>query len=204
MDLMPLMEVALSCSFFTVLGCTFKQIRGVCIGDPAAPAICAATVGVDEHCWHLSFNLCVRPSMFSRYVDNRLVCLPEWALHDPRRKHLLDLDFYKPPVELECCNSDVYLGFTLQVKEGRFSYAIPPHPGQYRSPKSAGSLRLQLSGLRSRLHLIFAGTWPREQAIPSARLLVAKYQEKGFTAQDLLPILAAVRCKAEKCPLPVD
>ncbi len=117
---------------------------------------------------------------------------------DPQRRALLDLDFYQPPVELASCDFNIYLGFALIVPAGTFTDVIPPHPGQYRSSKSAGSLRLQLSGLRSRLHLIFAGTWLKAEALRSARLLLQKYKEKGFTSQDLLPILAAVRAKVGK------
>ena len=59
---------------------------------------------------------------------------PEW-------KDLLNLEFYKRPVELESCNSDVYLGFTLNMEDRTLSYIIPPHLGQYRSFQSAGSLK---------------------------------------------------------------
>ncbi len=145
------------------------KIRGVCIGNPAAPAICAAAVSIDEYFWARSLHLMVRPCILSRYVDNRLVCIPRWCLENPQWASLLHLGFYKEPVELECCNSDAYLGFTLNVEKGTFSYIIPPHAGQYRSPLSAGSMRMKLSGLRSRLHLLYAGTFP-----PSLRENLAK------------------------------
>jgi hypothetical protein len=194
-DLAPLVDIALKCSFFQAMSSTFIQVRGVCIGNPAAPAICSATVSIDEYMWKTSFKVCINNTLLSRYVDNRLVCLPLNMMCLPEWKNLLNLEFYKHPVELESCNSDVYLGFTLNVPERTLLYIIPPHAGQYRSFQSAGSLHLKLSGLRSRLHLLFAGTYPKSAAPPIAKILVSQYVAKGFPKAETSAIYARVRTK---------
>ena len=96
-------------------------------------------------------------------------------------------------MELEPCGNDLYLGFRLDIRHRSVRYVIPSHMGQYRSPRSAGTLRLRLSGFRARLHILFQGTWPKNAALESAHALLNMYEKKGFTRADLAPILAAVR-----------
>ncbi len=123
------------------------------------------------------------------------MCVPRWCLDNPQWASLLHLSFYKDPVELECCNSDAYLGFTLNVEKGTFCYIIPPHAGQNRSALSAGSTHLKLSGLRSRLHLLYAGTYPPSLREGLVTTLIDRFVEKGFTKADLLPLAAAVKAR---------
>ena len=69
---------------FQCLGHMYNQTRGVCIGSPMAPALCALTVTVEEHFWHMT-HACLLANhtivhhnlLMIRYVDNRLIILPE-------------------------------------------------------------------------------------------------------------------------------
>ena len=195
MDIGDLVAVALRCSFFQALSHTFIQIRGACVGNPAAGSICSVTVSIDEHMWVSSFNFYLSNAYINRYVDNRLIIIDKCFISTPAIMTLLDLNFYMAPVELEACGSYTYLGFEINVAARTCHYILPPHPAQYRSAFSAGSTKLKLSGLRSRLHLLYSGTFPPRDARNIACGLLNMYLTKGFTLMDLEIIHSLVRAK---------
>ena len=72
--------------------------------------------------------------------------------HNDALKTFCDLDFYGPPVELETVDEDLLLGFDVNIQDRTVKYR-QPDIRQIRDRVSAGSLRLRLSGLKSRAHL---------------------------------------------------
>ena len=71
-----------------------------------------------------------------------------------------------------------------------------PELSQIRDVYSAGSLRLQLSGLRSRAHSITRYTFPCTNVPRSIEQLLALYQRKGFSYKDCKRALQKVAVSA--------
>ena len=66
---------------------------------------------------------------------------------------LSDCFFYQAPVELETVQDGTLLGFTIDVVQRSVRYQVPPL-WKIRDLRSAGSVRLRLSELKSRATLI--------------------------------------------------
>ena len=82
-----------------------------------------------------------------------------------------DLDFYGSPVELELVADNFTARLYVDVSE--------------RTIISAGTLRLRLSGLKSRAHLIRKYSFPSCQAQSSLHALSRLYVQKGFALSDI-------------------
>ena len=91
-----------------------------------------------------------------------------------------DLDFYGHPVELETVDDNMLLGFFVDVDRRTVEYR-QPDIRQIRDCVSAGSLRLKMSGLKSRAHLIRQYTYPTSLISSSLKQLGALYVQKGFS-----------------------
>ena len=65
-------------------------------------------------------------------------------------------------MELEPADSAEFLGFVIEHIQGTNSYKLI-QPWKIRNACSAGSLRLRLSGLKSRAHLIRRDSFPRAE-----------------------------------------
>ena len=95
-----------------------------------------------------------------------------------------DLDFYGHPVELEKVEDNMLLGFAVDVDRRTVEYR-QPDIRQIRDCISAGSLRLRMSGLKSRAHLIRKYTYPTSLISSSLTQLGALYVQKGFSQPDV-------------------
>ena len=71
------------------------------------------------------------------------------------------------------------LGFNIDLQQRTITYIQPTQPWKIRDHTSAGSQRLALSGLASRLHSIYTYTFPPNNATAAAEALVNLYAQKG-------------------------
>ena len=129
-----------------------------------------------------------------RYVDSRFVIVQKHHLHAPVFKVFTDLDFYGSPVELELVADNFTSRLLCWCSE--------------RTIISAGTLRLRLSGLKSRAHLIRKYSFPSCQAQSSLHALSRLYVQKGFCSQDMwttdsfcLTTVFAPHCPCECFPI---
>ena len=95
-----------------------------------------------------------------------------------------DLDFYGSPVELELVDDNLLPGFYVDVSERTIIYKLPDIR-QIRDNVSAGTLRLRLSGLKSRAHLIRKYSFPSCQTQSSLHALSRLQVQKGFALSDI-------------------
>ena len=79
--------------------------------------------------------------------------------------------------------SQEFLGFFVDHRNRTVQFKFP-ELSQIRDVYSAGSLRLRLSGLRSRAHSITRYTFPCTDVPRSIEQLLALYQRKGFSYKD--------------------
>jgi hypothetical protein len=89
-------------------------------------------------------------------------------------------EFYQLPVLIEPVGDDHILGFNVDPKKRTVSYILPTKVWEFRSPRSAGSQRLNHSGLRSRICLIKRQTFPKSAIAASIQALKAQYRAFGF------------------------
>ena len=112
----------------------------------------------------------------TRYVDNRFILRMPHITHNPAIATFHRLDFYRPPVQLEPQNSDLYLGFAINVHDKTVKYQIPIHSWEFRSHRSAGTQARNLSGMMSQISLIKKYTWPPQDADATVRELTEVYK----------------------------
>ena len=162
---------------------TYKQIRGAGIGSQLSPALCNVAVTLIEHSWQqLHNNLLQHTALhfaYYRYVDNRFIVHNEQFLSHPAIQTLIHNDFFGDPVELEPVDDFHLLGFNIDLQQRTITYIQPTQPWKIRDHTSAGSQRLALSGLASRLHSIYTYTFPSHHATAAAEALVHLYAQKG-------------------------
>lgn len=162
--------------------------RCVCV------CVCNLAVTVVERSWAQCYRTLWEqpPTDFVwtavRYIDNRFVLYNHQHSHLEAFHVFSDLDFCGSPVELECVTDDSLLGFRVDVAQRRRIY-IQPNSRQIRDLASAGPLRLRLSGLLSRSHLIRKYTYPRTAVNDSLHQLAELYVQKGYDAQTVLAML---------------
>ena len=125
-----------------------------------------------------------------RYVDNRFSIATEEAKLHPGFLALCDLDFYGDPVELEVVDDDLLWVFSVDVHQRTVQYR-QSDLRQIRDCVSAGSVRLRMSGLKSRAHLIRKYTHPPDLISASLFTLANLYVQKGFAQQDVFSALRA-------------
>ena len=88
-------------------------------------------------------------------------------------------NFFGDPVELEPVDDFHLLGFNIDLQQRTVTYIQPSQPWKIRDATTAGSQRLALSGLQSRLHTIHKYTFPPSSAEAAAAELVKLYVQKG-------------------------
>ena len=123
------------------------------------------------------------PFLAIRYVDNRYILFPEDKKHEPAIQVLSQDDFYQHPVELEEVTTNELLGFVVDSNLRTVIYKLP-EPWQIRDFASAGSIRLRLSGLQSRCHLISRYSYPSSESPNRIHSLILLYGAKGFSIPD--------------------
>ena len=180
-DIEELVKLAIECSYVTVMGIVYIQVRGAPIGSQAAPAICNLTVSFDEEVWQITYHIVKRSDTIAqRYVDNRLAIMPAHVSLQTGYQHFLTLDFYEPPVQLLRVEDINYVGFDIDVPGREVRYILPTEDWQFRSTLSAGTESTLLSGYRSRVHIIIRGVFPRIKVRPTIQLLTDHYIKLGF------------------------
>ena len=180
-DIGCLVKYTLHLGCFTSLGRVFRQRRGSCMGSPISPVLCSLTVTIDEALWQKSFCTVLRSySFITRYVDNRLIIASAAARQHRAVQEFVHLDFYRPPVCLEVVGDETLLGFDVHLNTCTIEYKVPSSDSQYRSTRSAGSQRLILSGLASRLHIICRCAYPRSKVYEGIKALMLQYKSRGF------------------------
>ena len=92
---------------------------------------------------------------------------------------LIHHNFFGDPVELEPVDDFHLLGFNIDLQQRTITYMQPSQPWKIRDSTTAGSQRLALSGLQSRLHTIRKYTFPPSSAEAAAAELVRLYVQKG-------------------------
>ena len=145
-----------------------------------------------EHSWQDTFSQLLNaptfPHLIIRYVDNRFVLFDVSQVNNTALQLFSSLDFYGPPVELETVDDGHFLGFQADPANRAFEYITPP-PQQIRDFSSAGSLRLRLSGLQSRSHLVAQYSYPKMLTEPALKRLIQVYMAKGFSRQDCMKFI---------------
>ena len=167
----------------------YKQTRGAGIGCQLSPALCNVTGALIEHAWQqLHNNLLHHTDIhfnYYRYVDNRFIIHNEHFLTHPAILTLIRHDFFGDPIELEAVEDNHLLGFNIELTNRTITYMQPTQSWKIRDPTSAGSKRLTLSGLASRLHTMYKYTFPPTAADAAADdYLVKLYIHKGHAAID--------------------
>ena len=145
--------------------------------------ICNVAITLIEHSWRqLHSNLLQHTALhftYYRYVDNRFIVHNEHFLSHPAIQTLIHHNFFGDPVELEPVDDFHLLGFNIDLPQRTIAYIQPTQPWKIRDHTSAGSQRLALSGLASRLHAIYTYTFPPQQAPAAAEELIRLYVHKG-------------------------
>ena len=183
-DILDIVKLSFATGMFTILGKSFRQIRGTCIGNQISPVISQIAVAVKEHFWIQSFDFFWQSHKHFicaiRYVDNRLLLIPSSLGSNPAIKELVKLDFYEPPVQLEEVGNDEFLGFHLSANERTAKLIMPTEKWQYRCPQSAGSNAIMMSGYKSRLVRVQRYTFPPEIVPQQIQILKDLYSKHGF------------------------
>ena len=136
--------------------------------------------------WQDVFKVIITNMVFAcRYVDNRLLCIPNYMDRQTHWKILTDSFFYDSPFELEKEPGMTFLGFDINVEDGSVQYVYPSKTWHFRSPKSAGKTLILLSGLVSRIHLIARHSYPQELIVPTVKHLISLYINLGFNQKDI-------------------
>ena len=165
-DIFPIVQASLSCHIFQALNVIWQQIRGAGIGSHISPSLSNLAVTIVERSWHQAFRESLDPPSFPflaiRYVDNRYILFPEEKAQEPSLQVLSSEDFYQHPVELEKVTNNELLGFLVDPVTRTVTYKLP-ETWQIRDFASAGSIRLRLSGLQSRCHLISRYSYPQQR-----------------------------------------
>ena len=156
----------------------WKQFRGAGIGAHISPSLSNLAVTIVERTWAYTFRDAINsPSlafMGLRYVDNRFVLFQAFGPQPPAIAVLAHSEFYELPVELEPVDSQEFLGFFVDHRNRTVQFKFS-ELSQIRDVYSAGSLRLRLSGLRSRAHSITRYTFPCTDVPRSIEQLLALY-----------------------------
>ena len=169
------------------------------MGGHASPILCAIAVAFDEYMWTKAYNIQLHHSFLCiRYVDNRLTFMDSNLQTINSYNRFLDFLFYQYPVELEDCGNNIFLGYTIDMEQLSMAYVIPEESHAYRSIRSAGTTAKVLSGLTARLRLLYRGTFPSCNRLPLAKILIQKYEDKGFPKSILTSMLFKVTCKYPK------
>ena len=182
-DITTIVAFALNTCIFRACNNTYKQIRGAGIGSQLSPALCNVAITLIEHSWHQIHNNLLQHTdlhfTYYRYVDNRFIVHNEHFLHHPAIQTLIHHNFFGDPVELEPVEDFHLLGFNIDLPQRTITYMQPSQPWKIRDSTTAGSQRLALSGLQSRLHTIRKYTFPPSSADAAAAELVNLYVQKG-------------------------
>ncbi|CAE7034916.1 unnamed protein product [Symbiodinium natans] len=164
-DIPRLIEVVLQLNYFTVGHTLFFQCRGAPMGSPCSPALCNMVVAVVEQCWvkslrsmfvnhkHLHQPTSEQQAIFfaTRYVDNRVLLIPQQYISLPPFRELVDPDFYQPPVKLDTEPANIFLGFAIHTSTATLSYDDKLQKADIMHPQSATTSSVLRSSIQARI-----------------------------------------------------
>ena len=191
-DILTIVQASLSTHVFKAVNQIWVQHRGAGIGSHISPSLSNLAVTLIERSWRNAYLTFVQSSqlqlLFTRYVDNRFILFDHRFRSALPMRVLSDCFFYQAPVELETVQDGTLLGFTIDVVQRTVRYQVPPL-WEIRHLHSAGSMRLRLSGLKSRATLIRRYTFPKEFVRDDLNQLIQLYVQKGFSKTDCQRVL---------------
>ena len=191
-DILTIVQASLSTHVFKAVNQIWVQHRGAGIGSHISPSLSNLAVTLIERSWRNAYLTFVQSSqlqlLFTRYVDNRFILFDHRFRSALPMRVLSDCFFYQAPVELETVEDGTLLGFTIDVVQRTVRYQVPPL-WKIRDLHSAGSMRLRLSGLKSRATLIRRYTFPKEFVRDDLNQLIQLYVQKGFSKTDCQRVL---------------
>jgi hypothetical protein len=88
--------------------------------------------------------------------------------------------FYQEPILLESVTDNKVLGFHCDAVNRQLTILLPTDQSCYRSPVSAGTESLRISGLKTRLITIGRFTYPKSLIPIYVQKLARMYIQKGF------------------------
>ena len=189
----PIVQLSFEMGIFTAFQQCWKQVRGTSMGNQLSPVLCDIAVTCTEQMWRATHKIWLdnhRTSQFLfRYVDNRLGVFPKQQLYSATMKQFCSTVFYGAPVILETVADNIILGCAIDVSNRSCTYVVPDQPFQFRSIRSAGSQRLNLSGLRSRAALAAKLSHPQAAKRAALQKLFDTYVQLGFQAQTVAQAL---------------
>ena len=118
------------------------------------------------------------------YVDDGFILFDHRFRSALPMQVLSDCFFYQAPMELETVQDGTLLGFTIDMVQRTVRYQVPPL-WKIRDLRSAGSVRLRLSGLKSRATLIRRYTFLEQFVCDDLDQLIQLYVQKGFSKNGL-------------------
>ena len=191
-DILTIVQASLSTHVFKAVNQIWVQHRGAGIGSHISPSLSNLAVTLIERSWRNAYLTFVQSSqlqlLFTRYVDNRFILFDHRFRSALPMRVLSDCFFYQAPVELETVEDGTLLGFTIDVVQRTVRYQVPPL-WKIRDLHSAGSMRLRLSGLKSRATLIRGYTFPKQFVRDDLNQLIQLYVQKGFSKTDCQRVL---------------
>ena len=191
-DILTIVQASLSTHVFKAVNQIWVQHRGAGIGSHISPSLSNLAVTLIERSWRNAYLTFVQSSqlqlLFTRYVDNRFILFDHRFRSALPMRVLSDCFFYQAPVELETVEDGTLLGFTIDVVQRTVRYQVPPL-WKIRDLHSAGSMRLHLSGLKSRATLIRRYTFPKQFVRDDLNQLIQLYVQKGFSKTDCQRVL---------------
>ena len=191
-DILTIVQASLSTHVFKAVNQIWVQHRGAGIGSHISPSLSNLAVTLIERSWRNAYLTFVQSSqlqlLFTRYVDNRFILFDHRFRSALPMRVLSDCFFYQAPVELETVQDGTLLGFTIDVVQRTVRYQVPPL-WKIRDLHSAGSMRLRLSGLKSRATLIRRYTFPKQFVRDDLNQLIQLYVQKGFSKTDCQRVL---------------
>ena len=197
-DIPQLISAVLLLNYFVVGQTLIEQFRGAPMGSPCSPALCNLVVAVEEQCWHhtcagLFFNhkfhqhLPHQHAIYfaTRYVDNRVLLLPEQLLSLPPFKQLTSASFYKAPVQLETEPANIFLGFAVDPSQHTVIHQSQLTTADIIHPKSATTAQTLRSSFQARTRLINRVTHPHEATFAAIRAMRGTYQAADYVDSQL-------------------
>ena len=192
-DIPGLVQLSFDLGIFQALNLLWTQICGTSIGNQVSPVLSNIAVSLLEINWMRGYKILIDASastwFMCRYVDNRLSLTTASMAKNPAVLKFHQELFYEHPVCLELVDDHKFLGFVIDVDARSLTYILPSKPWQIRPPQSAGSISLNLSGLRSRVSLIKKYSFPSSIIPVTLGKLRALYASQGFDPQLLQRII---------------
>ena len=183
-DFIEIIKTSFRIAVFVVWDQCYSQTRGTPIGSQISPVLSSIAVCSKEVTWRRQYRTWLQNFQhhmkFVRYVDNRFGLFKKALIQSKALQAFLHTYFYKHPVELEPVADTVLLGFDVDPILYQVRYIMPDQDHQFRSMKSAGSINLTLSGLRSRVSLIKKYSFPQAVIQQQLKELAAIYVNRSF------------------------